>query len=105
MGKIILICLLAATISGCSSIAGGTNTLSDEKIKAHTSGVLGYTPNQITITSKQVQGTNTYVNLKASDKKEFTCVINGGNIFTLGMVNPPSCARKGQAINSNPFQK
>lgn len=32
--------------------------------------------------------------LIAPDKKEFTCVINGGNLPSFGMTNPPQCNRK-----------
>lgn len=68
--------------------------LSDDKIKADTSGVLGYAPGDVTLLSKRTEGTNTYVNIKAKDGKEFACIINGGNLLTFGMTNPPSCNKK-----------
>ncbi|AIC20882.1 MULTISPECIES: hypothetical protein [Pseudomonas] len=98
-----LACALTLGLAGCNSIAGKTNTLSDEQIKSQTSGALGYAPSDVSIVSRRTEGTNTYVALKTNDNKEFNCIINGGNLLTLGMTNPPSCARKGEAIRSAPF--
>lgn len=102
--KIVLICALSFSISSCASIAGRTNMLTDKEILSSTSAALGYSPSQLTIISKRVDGTNTYVNLKAKDKKEFHCIINGGNILTFGIVNPPMCAKKGEPINTTPLR-
>lgn len=102
--NITILCTTLLTLSGCASIASGTNTLTDEKIKSETSGALGYSPADLTITNRRTEGTNTYVNLQAKDKKEFTCIINGGNLLTFGMTNPPMCTKKGEPINANPFQ-
>ena len=107
MKKMLMGLLLIALFSftGCASIAGKTNTLTDDKIKSETSGVLGYSPDDLKITSRRTEGTNTYVGLKTKDGKEFNCIINGGNFLTLGMINPPMCAKKGQPINTSPFQR
>ena len=94
---------LICALSGCSTIAEKTNVLSDESIKSSASGTLGYQPNELTITDRRVDGTNTYVNLIASNKKEYSCVINGGNILSFGMTNPAQCAKKGDPINMTPF--
>jgi hypothetical protein len=90
-------------ITGCDTIAQKTNMLTDEKILAETSGTLGYQPKDLTIVSRRTEGTNTYVNLLATNKKEYTCLINGGNILTYGMINPPQCARKGDPIPAAHF--
>lgn len=106
MKKVLIAISLSAVfagISGCSTFASSTNLLTDEKIKADTSGALGYQPSDLTITSRRTEGVNTYVNLLASNKKEYTCIINGGNLLTLGLTNPPQCAKKGDPINTNPF--
>lgn len=92
-------------LAGCATIAGSTNMLTDDKIKSDTSGALGYSPNELTITSRRTEGTNTYVNLKANDGKQFSCIINGGNALSFGMTNPPMCNKKGEPINANPFQR
>lgn len=102
--KLASLCVISLALNGCASIAGSTNTLTDDKIKSQTSGVLGYSPDDLTITSRRTEGTNTYVNLQVKDKKEFTCVINGGNLLTFGMTNPPICSKKGEPMNPNPFQ-
>ena len=103
--NIIAVSGLILIASGCNAIATKTNVLSDEKIKSQTSGALGYTPSQMTITNRRTEGVNTYVNLKASDGKEFTCIINGGNLLSMGMTNPPMCNKKGEPIKASPFQR
>lgn len=104
LSKFTLVCLAGFALSGCAAIAGGTNSLTDERIKAETSGALGYSPEQIDIVSRSIQGVNTYVGLVAAGKQQYTCIINGGNILTLGMVNPPMCSKKGEPIKAMPFQ-
>src|ERR1700752_4358307 len=96
---------LCTVLAGCASIAQSTNSLSDDQIKSQTGGTLGYAPGDLTIVSRRTEGTNTYVALKASDGREFNCVINGGNLLTMGIVNPPMCSKKGEPINTNPFQR
>lgn len=54
---------------------------------------------------RRTEGTNTYVNLKSKDSKEFTCVINGGNLMSMGMTNPPMCNRKGEPIRTNTLHR
>lgn len=90
-------------VSGCASMAGGTNMLSDDRIRSESAGALGYDPAALTLVSRRTEGTNTYVALKATDGKEFNCIINGGNILTMGMINPPMCSAKGQPIRANPL--
>jgi hypothetical protein len=54
--------------------------------------------------NKHVDGTNTYVAVKANGG-EYNCVINGGNLLSFGMTNPPTCAKKGTPLNSSsPFK-
>lgn len=102
---ICLVAVVSACFTGCASIAAGTNTLSDERIKSESSGALGYSPDEMSIVSRRTEGVNTYVNLKANDGKEFTCIINGGNLLSMGMTNPPMCSKKGDPIRANPFQR
>ncbi|MBB5018441.1 hypothetical protein HNQ59_001730 [Chitinivorax tropicus] len=97
--------VMAAALAGCAAVAGKTNMLSDDDIKSKSAGVLGYQPNELTLLNKRVDGTDTYVNLKTKDGKEFTCLINGGNLLTLGMTNPPMCNRKGEPVKAEPFKK
>jgi hypothetical protein len=93
-------------LSGCAAIAQKTSVLTDEKILSQSSGALGYSPNEMSIVSRRTEGTNTYVNLiGVKDRKEYTCIINGGNALTLGMTNPPMCGKKGERINVSPFSR
>jgi uncharacterized protein YceK len=105
MKKLFLTAALSLMMVGCGTVAEKTNMLSDAAILSATSGVLGYASTDLDIVTRRTEGTNTYVNLKAKkDKKEFTCVIDGGNILTFGMINPPMCGKKGEPIKTNPFQ-
>jgi hypothetical protein len=79
--------------------------LSDERIKSETGGVLGLSPSQLTIVDRRTEGTNTYVQLKAKTGQEFNCIINGGNLLSMGLVNPPMCSKKGEPIKASPFSK
>lgn len=99
----VVFCTLPLLITGCAGLAERTNNLTDEKIKSQTGGVLGYSPSALTILSRRTEGTNTYVELQGDDKKVFNCVINGGNLLSFGMTNPPSCAKKGEPLKVSPF--
>lgn len=102
--KAIMLSGACVLFAGCASIAESTNSLSDEQLKSQTGGVLGYSSGDLAITSRRTAGTNTYVSLKATDGKEFACVVNGGNLLTMGVVNPPLCNKKGEPTTTNPFQ-
>lgn len=103
--RLITVAAMVVMSAGCSTIAAGTNTLTDEKVISQSAGALGYEPSELTLVSRRTEGTNTYVNVKAADNKEFTCVINGGNLLSFGMTNPPMCSKKGEPVKTNPFQK
>lgn len=80
---------VAAT--GCSSLASRTNSLSDERILSETGGVLGLSPADLTLLDRRTEGTNTYVTLKDKSGKTHACTVNGGNLLSFGMTNPPVC--------------
>ena len=96
---------LLLVLTGCNTIAAKTNVLDDDKIKSQSAGALGYEPSQLTLVSRRTEGVNTYANLKTSDGKEFVCIINGGNLLSMGMTNPPACNKKGEPIKASPFQR
>ena len=79
------------TLAGCSAVASKTNTLSDERILSETSGVLGMSPSDLTLLERRTEGVNTYVTLKAKSGKTYDCTVNGGNLISFGMTNPPVC--------------
>ncbi|MDR7333072.1 hypothetical protein [Roseateles asaccharophilus] len=82
------------TLGGCSSIAQSTNNLSDERLKSEAAGALGLQPSQLTLLNRRTEGTNTFYAVKGQDGKEYSCTLNGGNLLSFGMTNPPSCNRK-----------
>ena len=86
--------VLAITLAGCSTVAEKTNILSDESIKSKVAGTLGHEPDTITLLNRRTEGTNTYVTVRTKNKKEYACTLNGGNLFSAGIVNPPSCTPK-----------
>lgn len=90
-----LILVTLITLGGCSSIAGSTNSLSDDRLKSEAAGALGLSPSDLTLLNRRTEGTNTFYAVKGKDGKEFACTLNGGNLLSFGMTNPPSCSRKG----------
>lgn len=86
--------VLVTLLSGCSTVAEKTNFLSDADIKSKVAGTLGHAADAISLTSRRTEGTNTYVTVRLKDKKEFACTLNGGNLLSAGIVNPPSCTPK-----------
>lgn len=88
-------CLAVATqMVACTTLAEKSNVLSDERLIAESAGALGLTPTELKLQSRSTSGTNTYVVLRGKDGKEYSCTINGGNLLSFGMVNPPTCQRK-----------
>lgn len=86
--------ICAALMSGCSTIAEKTNFLSDEQIKSKVGGTIGAAPDAVTILSRRTSGTDTYVDVRVQGKKNYSCTLNGGNLLTAGLVNPPTCNPK-----------
>ena len=91
---ITLVIAASMLFTGCASLASSTNMLSDEDIVSETSGAMGYAPADVTLVSRRTQGVNTYAELETKDGKQFTCIVNGGNLLSMGMTNPPVCTKK-----------
>jgi hypothetical protein len=83
----------AAMLSGCSTVAEKTNFISDSDIKSKVGGVLGQSPDAVTLVSRRTEGTDTYAVVRVN-KKEYSCTLNGGNLLTAGIINPPTCNPK-----------
>lgn len=83
--------LFLTLLSGCSTVAEKTNFLSDADIKSKVGGTLGHAAQSITLIDRRTEGTNTYVTVRLKDRKEFACALNGGNLLSAGIVNPPTC--------------
>lgn len=94
LSKLALSGIFLCLIAGCSTVAEKTNFMSDDDIKSKVAGTLGYSVNNITLLNRRADGTNTYAVVKTNDRKEFSCTLNGGNLLTMGIVNPPSCTPK-----------
>jgi hypothetical protein len=95
--KVLLFCLCSLATTQCDTLYKHTNILSEDKIISESSGVLGYSPGDLTLVSKRTEGQSTFITLKAKDGKEFACVIQGGNVLTWGVSSPPDCRKKGGA--------
>lgn len=94
-GLTLAACLaLAAPMTACSTLAEKSNFLSDERLVAESAGALGLAPADLKLQSRSTSGTNTYAVLRGKDGKEYSCTVNGGNLLSFGMVNPPTCQRK-----------
>lgn len=81
-------------LSGCGAIASKTNNLTDERILSETGGVLGLAPADLTLVERRTEGVNTYVTLQAKNGKTYACTVNGGNLLSFGMTNPPICTAR-----------
>lgn len=91
---ITLVIAASTLFTGCASLASSTNMLSDEDIVSQTSGAMGYSPADVTLVSRRTEGVNTYTELKTKDGTQFSCIVNGGNLLSMGMTNPPVCNKK-----------
>lgn len=101
--KFVAVASVLAALAGCNIIASKTNILTDEQIKSQAGGALGYSPEELTLVNRRTEGTNTFALVKSKDNQQFNCIINGGNLLTFGMTNPPSCSKKGQPTKATPF--
>ena len=73
-------------LGGCA-----TTVLSNNRIIDETAGELKMLPDDITIENRRSEKINTYYSVKTKDGREFNCIINGGNILTFGILDPPRC--------------
>ncbi|EIC28067.1 MULTISPECIES: hypothetical protein [Methylomicrobium] len=90
---------IGVLLTGCTS-----QLLSNERIASETAGIIGVSPQEVTVENRRTEMTNTYYIAKTKDgSRELSCVINGGNIVTFGLVNAPRCAKKGEPINASIF--
>lgn len=92
--RTVLLLPLLLWLSGCGTLAGSTNMLSDERIRSEVAGTIGAKPEEITLVDRRTEGTNTYVNVRTASRQQYACIINGGNLLSFGMTNPPACNRK-----------
>lgn len=84
-----IVVLVAAILTGCTA-----TMLSDERIRSNTAGVLGTAESEISLSERRTQGVNTYYVATKADGSSYACVINGGNLLTMGVVNAPICHKR-----------
>lgn len=78
--------LAPLALSACAN-----TILSDDRIQSSTAGVLGVSPEQVTISNRRYDGmTNTYYTANTAGRS-YACTINGGTVLSLGIVNPATC--------------
>lgn len=80
--------LFAMFAAGCASAV-----ISDERIRSSTAGILGLSPDQVSIQDRRSDITNTYYVAKTARGDEYGCVISG-SVLSAGMTNPPTCTKK-----------
>lgn len=85
---------LVVLSGGCGALAGNTNMLTDERIRSEVGGAMGVRAEEVTIVDRRTEGTNTYVNVRTGNRQSHACIINGGNMLSFGMTNPPVCSRR-----------
>ena len=91
--KLSILCAVAV-LPACA-----TTLMSDDRLKSNIAGTLGVQPTDVTIESRREQTPNTYTMVRTADGKEYSCVLNGGGILAMGMVNPAQCGPKGEPVN------
>ena len=83
---------MAGILAGLSACVGTKVLVPDSRLASNTAGVLGVSPDAISITDRRGAGTNTYYTAHVGNRS-YACTLNGGNLMTFGMVNPPICTR------------
>lgn len=77
---------VAGSLTACQA-----TMLSDHRMTSSTSGVLGIPPEDLTISDRRSDSTNTYYIATTRSGKKYSCVISGGGLLAMGLTNPPSC--------------
>lgn len=90
---------MATMLAAC-----GFTMQSDDRIRINTAGVLGLSPDELTIENKRQEVTTTYYVAKTQTGSEYACTIIRGPIIGVGA--PPSCSKKGEPPRStNPLMR
>ena len=88
MNKLIVITGLAVLLTGCAD-----KILSEDHIKDETSIALGAPTNAIVISDRKYDGFATTYYTATIHRVAYRCRIEGGDISSFGMTNPPNCSR------------
>ncbi len=101
--KLTSIALIALACAACSTIAQKTNMLSDTDLTTKSADALGVPASSLKLLDRHTDGTNTYADFRAANGAQYHCLINGGNLLSMGMTNPPVCSRAGTPLVAAPF--
>lgn len=87
MTQFLIVSLGLIVLLGCATTEAG--------LRDKTAGVLGYAPEQITISNMRSDESNTYYTV-TTPKGEFACTAESGVVkaLQLGLINPPICNKK-----------
>jgi hypothetical protein len=101
--KLAPIALITLSCAACSTVAQKTNMLSDADLATKSAEVIGVPASSLTLLDRHTDGTNTYADFRAANGAQYHCLINGGNLLSFGMTNPPICSKAGTPIQAGPF--
>lgn len=90
-----LLSLVLLNLTACSAMQEAKSPTA-EGLKSKTAGVLGNTPNEVTITNIRSDGSNTYYLAKTA-KATYSCTVMSGSMFaisTAGYSIAPQCTKK-----------
>jgi hypothetical protein len=96
--KFAFIALFALSCAACSTIAQKTNMLSDADLTSKSADALGVPAGSLTLLDRHTDGTDTYADFRATNGIQYRCMINGGNLLSMGMTNPASCSKAGTPL-------
>jgi len=87
MKQFLILSLGSIVLVGCATTETG--------LRNRTAGVLGYAPEEITISNMRSDATNTYYTV-TTPKGEYACSAESGvqKALQLGLTNPPTCNKK-----------
>lgn len=87
---------LALAVLSVSSLLGGCaeQLMSNGSLAVTTAALLGSQPSSLRISDRRTDGlTNTYYTATTDRGVAYRCTVNGGNLMTFGLANPPTCSR------------
>ena len=83
---------MKSLLVACLLLAGCTDTImSNDRALDAIGGAIGQPSSSLTIESRRTELTNTYIIVKDQAGSKYSCIVNGGNALSLGIINPPTC--------------
>ena len=101
--KLTAIALISISCAACSTIAQKTNMLSDADLTTKSADALGMPASSLKLLDRHTDGVNTYADFRAANGAQYRCLINGGNLLSFGLTNPPICSKAGTPLVAAPF--